>query len=405
MFCQAAFDQWRTTIMHHLSHLSKPQATVLALWSLGMVLAHSCALSAVSHLLATGMRRKEQTVRQQLREWYYDVPRKRGTKRQALRVETCFPVLLGWVVSCWHGTQLALALDATALGTRFVVLAISVVYRGCAIPVAWVVLPANTPHAWRREWLRLLRRLRPAIPRHWTVLVLTDRGLYAPWLFRRIVRLGWHPFLRINTGGTFRPAGTACFRPLQSLVPTPGMRWRGRGTAFQKAGRQVECTLLALWEEGYKDPWLILTDLPPEASDACWYGLRAWIEQGFKITKRAGWQWHRTRMNDPERAARLWLAVAVATLWLLSVGGVAEDEIPASTVLDVTALCPGRPRTRRATRLRLVSVFRQGWVALLVALLRQEPWPQGAFVPEPWPVVPPWEEEAHEPELALPKAA
>jgi hypothetical protein len=25
MFCQAAFDQWRTTIMQHLSSLSKPQ--------------------------------------------------------------------------------------------------------------------------------------------------------------------------------------------------------------------------------------------------------------------------------------------------------------------------------------------------------------------------------------------
>jgi hypothetical protein len=351
------------------------------------------------------MKRQEQTVRQQLREWYYEVPRKRGAKRQALHVETCFPVLLGWVVSWWHGTQLALALDATALGTRFVVLAVSVVYRGCAIPVAWVGLPANTKHAWRREWLRLLRRLRPALPRGWKVIVLTDRGLYAPWLFWRIVRLGWHPFLRINTGGTFRPAGTPCFRPLKSFVPMPGMRWRGRGTAFQKAGRQVECTLLALWEEGYTDPWLILTDLPPEASDACWYGLRAWIEQGFKITKRAGWQWHRTRMRDPERAARLWLAVAVATLWLLSVGGVAEDDIPDSTLLDVTALCPGRPRTRRATRLRLVSVFRQGWVALLVALLRQEPWPQGAFVPEPWPAVPPWQEADREPELALPQAA
>ena len=67
MFCQAAFDQWLTTIMQHLLPLSKPQATVLALWSFGMVLARSCALSAVSHLLATGMRRHEQTVRQQLR--------------------------------------------------------------------------------------------------------------------------------------------------------------------------------------------------------------------------------------------------------------------------------------------------------------------------------------------------
>jgi len=403
MFCQAGFDQWLTTIMQHLSHLSKPQATVLALWSFGMVLARSCALSAVSHWLAKGSQRKEQTVRQQLREWYDDTPRKRGPKRQALCVETCFAPLLGWVVSWWQGTQLALAIDATTLGQRFVVLAVSVVYRGCAIPVAWVILPAGAKHAWRREWLRLLRLLRPAIPRGWTVIVLADRGLYAPWLFRRITRLGWHPFLRINTGGSFRPAGSSCWRPLTTLVPRPGTSWRGTGLAFTR--NQVACTLLARWEDGYKDPWLILTDLPPEASDAGWYGLRAWIEQGFKITKRAGWQWHRTRMSASDRAARLWLAVAVATLWLLSVGGGADETVPVSTLLDVTALGPGRLRTRRATRRRLVSGFRQGWVALMVALLRHDPLPQGRFMPEPWPGVPALEDEACVPVLALPAAA
>src|SRR5262247_3668457 len=89
--------------------------------------------------------------------------------------------------------------------------------------------PAGTKHAWRREWLRLLRRLRPAIPPGWTVIVLADRGLYAPWLFRRIVRLGWHPFLRINTGGSFRPTGATCWRPLASLAPQPETSWRGTG--------------------------------------------------------------------------------------------------------------------------------------------------------------------------------
>jgi hypothetical protein len=69
MFCQAGFDHWLTMIMQHLSHVSKPQATVLALWSCGMVLARSGALTAVSQLLAAGRQRKEQTVRQQRREW------------------------------------------------------------------------------------------------------------------------------------------------------------------------------------------------------------------------------------------------------------------------------------------------------------------------------------------------
>jgi hypothetical protein len=111
-------------------------------------------------------------------------------------------------------------------------------------------------------------------------------------------------------------------------------------------------------------------------------------------------------MTKPDRAARLWLAVAVATLWLLSVGGEAEETIPASTVPEVTALVPGQPRTRRATRLRLVSVFRRGWTLILVALLDQAPLPVGRFVPEPWPAVAVPEEAAPSlPGLALPQAA
>jgi hypothetical protein len=403
MFCQTGFDQWLRTLMQHLPHRSKPQAPVLALWSFGRVLARSCALSAVSRLLAEGMQRSEQTGRQRLRAWYDDVPRKRGATRQALHVEPCFPVLLGGGVRWGQGPQLALAIEATALGARCVVLAVSGVSRGCAIPVAWVVLPANTTQAWRREWRRRRRRRRPAVPRHGTVIVLADRGLDAPWLLRRMVRLGWHPLLRITTGGSLRPTGATCWRPLATLAPGPGTRWRGTGIAF--ARHQVPCPLLARWEAGDKDPWLILTDLAPEARDAGWYGLRAWIAQGLKSTKRAGWQWHRTRMSAPARAARLWLAVAVATVWRLRVGGEADATMPASPLLDVTGWCPERPRTRRATRLRLVSVFRPGWVRRLVARLRQEPLPQGRLVPEPWPAVPPLAGDPYALEVVLPEAA
>jgi hypothetical protein len=386
--CHSRVIEWTTVIRTHLPQLSMPQARVLALWSLGMVLARSCALTAVAVFLAAWLHRKEQTVRQQLRELCYEAEAKRGATRQTLAVEPCFVPLRRWVLSGWQGTQLAMALDATTLGLRFTVVAISVVYRGCAIPVAWTILPANQPAAWRRHWLRMLRQLRPAIPRGWTVIVLADRGLYAGWLFRRIVRLGWHPFLRIKTGGTFRPDPQATSRPLRSFVPAPGTRWQGTGTACKSPARRLRCTLLACWEEGYTAPWLILTALPPEASTAGWYGLRAWIEQQFKCIKRAGWQWQRTRMTTPQRAARLWLAGAVATLWLLSVGGVAEETLPDSTLLDVSAALVGHRGQRRATRLRLVSIFRRGWITVLVALLNQAPLPLGAFLPEPWPRVP-----------------
>jgi hypothetical protein len=151
--------------MQHLPHLSKPQAAVLALWRVGMVLARSCALTTVSAILAAVHGRKESTLRQRLRAWDYEASAKRGTKRHALQVETCFAPWLGGIRSGWQGTHLALALDAPTWGACVVALAVSGGYCGGAIPGAWVILPATQKHTWRGEWLRLLRRLGRVVPR------------------------------------------------------------------------------------------------------------------------------------------------------------------------------------------------------------------------------------------------
>jgi hypothetical protein len=90
-------------------------------------------------------------------------------------------------------------------------------------------------------------------------------------------------------------------------------------------------------------------------------------------------------MSDPQRAARLWVAVAVATVWLLSVGGMAEETIPESTLVPLAANEFPASRPRRATPLRLVSIFRQGWIPILIALMNQRRIPRGRFKPEPWP--------------------
>jgi hypothetical protein len=125
--CHPRVTAWTLVIHTHLPHLSKPQATVLAWWSLGMGLARSGALTAVSAFLATWLGRKELAVRQQWREFCYEATAKRGTTRRALAVEPCVTPLLAWGVAPWEGTQLALALDATTWGDRFPVLARSVV--------------------------------------------------------------------------------------------------------------------------------------------------------------------------------------------------------------------------------------------------------------------------------------
>ena len=380
-------SQWQHTVSTHLPHLSKPQATALALWSFGMVLAQSCGLSSVSACIALLVQRSEHAVRQQLREWCYDATDKRGAKRQALDVTTCFAPLLRWVLTWWATTErrLALAMDASTLGQRFTVLSISVLYRGCAIPVAWIVVAATRKGAWKPHWLALFTHLHGSVPSDWTVIVLADRGLYARWLYRHIQSLGWHPFLRINLGGQYRPAGCVRFRPLAQTVPTVGQRWSGQITCFATPERQLDGTLLARWDAGHSDPWLILTDLPPDVADIAWYGLRPWIESGYKDTKRGGWHWEQTKMTDPARATRLWLAIAVATLWVVSVGDQADASQPTS-MLDEVALLPAlRCQPIRRSRPRLLSYFRRGVIRIVTTLITHGSLPIGRFMPDPWP--------------------
>jgi hypothetical protein len=354
----------------------------LALWSLGMVIVRSCSLTAIADWWASQGGQSFNTVRERLRDTYREASAKAGTHRQQLEVTTCWGPWLNWVLEGWTGTQLAVALDATTLGAQFVILTISVVYRGCAVPILWKILKAGVKHPWKPEWETLLKALRGRLPATWTVIVLADRGLYAQWLFEAITALGWHPLLRVNVNGTFRPQGWYHRRAFRTFVPAVGRRWAGRGIAFSASKTRLACTRLARWEVGHKDPWLVLTDVPPQAADACWYGLRAWIEQGFKKIKRGGWQWQYTRMTDPDRAERLWLAIAIATWWLLAVGGEAEAAIPSTTFPPV----PGSPRCQ-GYRWRLVGVFRHGWSLIIAAMFNHQPLPIGHGCPEPWPAL------------------
>jgi len=70
---------------------------------------------------------------------------------------------------------------------------------------------------------------------------------------------------------------------------------------------------------------------------------------------------------------------------LLSVGGLVEATLPVSTLLPLKDADNPASQPWPVTQLRLVSIFRQGWITILVALLNQRHLPLGRFVPEPWP--------------------
>ncbi len=307
---------WAGEVSRHMPHLTVSQARGLAWYSFAVTLVQSCGISHVAYFLACLLGQEENTVRQRLRETVYESEQKRGAHRRDVDVVLCFAPLLSWVLTVWRSPEakLCLALDATTLRQTFTVLSISVLVGRCAIPIAWTVLPATQPGAWKPHWQGLLRSVH--VPSELTVLVMADRGLYAKWLFAEIVACHWHPMLRINAQGWVDVRETNQRLSLAHLANAClGKWWHGRVVCFS-GDKRLDCTLLVLWDPHQQAAWLVVTDLPPAHVSPTWYALRMWIEFGFKSLKSAGFHWERTRMCNPARAERLWLVLALACLRL-----------------------------------------------------------------------------------------
>ena len=336
-------------IQHFLPHLTLPQQLGLALWCFSIQLARSHSLTLVSLFLAPLCQCHANAMRKRLKTWY---AQKNPTRRR-LSVQSCFAGLLRWATTGWSRPTLLLAMDATTISNRWSILNVSVLYKQRAIPVAWRVLPWHK-QKWNPLWKQLLGALAPAFPPDVQVLVLADRGVYSPELFAYIRQLGAHPLMPMGGDGRVLVEGSSAWQVSHELAPCLGTQWKGRCRVFKT--NTLECTVLTLWARGMKEAWLVLTDLPPQEASAVWYRYRSWIEQGFRDLKRLGWSCPRTLVRDAGRLERIWLALAVATLWVLWYG---TDEDAAGRVW-------GKLWGKRR---RVVSVFRLGWLLVLLEAL------------------------------------
>jgi hypothetical protein len=373
-----------------LSSLSKAEANVLGMLTYGILMLGGGGITKLSHGLAKIEQVSEERQRQRLREFYYEAEAKRGKKRREIKVEECFADLLRGVLRGWEGKkELALAMDASTLGERFTVLSISVVYRGCGIPVAWKIIKAGQEGTWRPYWEELLARLEGVVPADWKVIVMADRGLYAAWLYRAIQRLGWHPMLRVKEDLSFRAEGEENFSPVGQRVKRRGRGWKGKGE-WSEHGERMSGTMLIRWEKGYEEKLVVVTDLDASDTNAAHYQMRFWIEDEYKDHKSGGCGWEQTKMTDPKRAERQWLARAVAMQMAVLVGG--QEEAEEQECKRRKALQqPGKRRVGRPPkpiarpRGREQSVLERGKQSLHAAVLRGGQMPTGHAVTEEWP--------------------
>jgi len=351
---------------------------VLALWTYAATLTEHIGSTTCAAFLAQLLGEPENTLRQRLREFYRPAAIKRGPARAELDVRLAFGPLLAWALRLLRPPELVLALDPTLCRDRLAVLTVALVAHGCAIPVAWTAVRANEPGAWMPYWRPLLAALAAVVPQRTRVVVVADRGLQSTGLFAEIVALGWHPMIRLTRVGMWRERGAPEWTALAALPLQPGEHYVMRGHLF--CTRPHACTLVAVWRVGCDAPWLLMTDLAPGQCERAFYGLRCWIEQGFRCLKSGGLRCERMRISEASRAERVWLVLAVSLLWTHAVGAAPER---AETVVE------GVRRT--------LSAHRRGWIRLLAGVLRGGALQLPPHVVTPSPRIPTLAETARPP--------
>jgi hypothetical protein len=197
---------------------------------------------------------------------------------------------------------------------------------------------------------------------------------------------------RVKDNLSFRATGEANFQPLGQRVLRRGRGWSGEGE-WSEQGERMEGTLLMRWEKGYEEKLAVVTDLPPEHANVAWYQMRFWIEDEYKDHKRGGLRWEQTKMTNPARAKRLWLAMAMAMQLAILVGGQLEEEERVRQ-----ARKRGRGKARKPKRVgrpakpirrprdREQSCLARGQQAISAAAVRGEALPVGYGVAEAWPI-------------------
>jgi hypothetical protein len=225
-----------------------------------------------------------------------------------------------------------LILDDTEQADHCFVSTLALAYRGRALPLAWCRWSGQLHGMYWRQIDQLFDQAERLLPAHVQPVVLADRGLASPILVRLIQRRGWDFLVRVQRDTTVRET-YSCTAPrahLGELVPYRGAPSVTRdGWVFGR--RSVWAHSAAVWPRGFKEPWLLVSNLDMGLGLVNLYAQRMQVEALFRDTKSSGFEWELSRVLQAERAQRLLLGIMVA-IWcgvLLGEASLRAGEIPA----------------------------------------------------------------------------
>lgn len=246
----------------------------------------------------------------------------RWIHNEKVKPHSIYAPLVRAALARWTEACIYVALDTSVLWNKYVLVRLSLIYRGRAVPLVWTVLAHTSARVAFVDYRDVLYRAAELFAPGQRVVLLADRGFCDVELLLALKKLGWHYRIRAKQSLTVYRTGQRKGCPVERMLP-------GRGQArfihrVMLTHRQIGPVHLALaWPTaGQKDPdpWIVISDEPTDLTTFDEYGLRFDIEENFLDDKSNAFQVQESEIRSASALSRLFLVLAIATLYLVSTG-------------------------------------------------------------------------------------
>jgi len=269
-----------------------------------------CRLESLSEATEAYQAVKKASLLQQAKRWLSN----KWTDWQTFYLPFCRHFLQGVAAK----GELVFVIDGSQTGHATTTLMLSVLCRGFAIPVAWVVKKGGKGHFVEEIHLDLLQMIAPICPRECRVVLLGDGEFDGQALRQWCHNQGWLFVVRTSADrqidfdgavarfDSIQTTRSICFIP-DALPLANAIYWRGKG---------------------HLKPLFLLTNMELGYEACHYYKLRFRIETLFKHLKSGGFYLHKTRLKCPVKVANLIIVVAFSFVFSFCMGAFIKENVP-----------------------------------------------------------------------------
>jgi Transposase DDE domain len=306
---------WGKQVKELLPQLHPYQQNAIAFCVQGIVQAGSAVMQKVAETLGEYLDNDTKMVSHEKRL-------QRFTENERIDVEECWNTLLEQILPSFCGKKMTLVLDPTPYTDQETIVYLGILVYRRVLPIGWCIMPQQ--EEWDEDQWEIVGRLFVQVARYLEAsecTLLADRGLSCLTLIKLCQAQGWHYVLRIKQGEWMRKKYRHFYQDwVQSdqWIKKEGDQWYGQVLLWQE--HQFPTGISICWEEGYEEPWILVSDLLPSHKRVNDYRKRMKVEATFQDQKSRLLDIERCQFKKREHLHRWLFAVFLAIWWMMHLG-------------------------------------------------------------------------------------